>query len=296
MKYHFLAALLLIAANHSLAFDLEWGTGINESSRLILKGNPTTAGTFTNSYELRLMNIGVDPAPFSDTRGYKTFLIVDIGTHNLTEPGTIQHTISIPNSDELYDRHFLPVLYEKTTQKHFFLSETINGDSIQPFIISDENYDPTLPPGAPKKYYPTSTTGFHKGAEIPPFCGWLSKYSLTENDLTSIPTNLVNLAFAVNANPTNFSGIALAITNMTVSPTAISGGFTLNAKDSTGTPTAVTKLNDPSALVISTTDSLVTDFSTNSALSLSFPTNTFEVNATQDIQFIRLDFTPAEVW
>lgn len=296
MKHALLIALLLAGATHSSAVDLNWGTGKNNLDRLVLDEQSTTAETFTNYYELRLMNIGVATAPYSNDRGYETFLVADIGKHNPTVPGTIQSTANISGGAELNGRQLLPVLYEKAGGKHFFLSTTLDGESIDPYLLDGVEDDPLEPPFV-QEYYPISSSRFfYKGAEIPSFCGWLSKYNLTESDLSGISTNLVNLAFAVNANPTNFSGIALAITNTTLSAASLSGAFLFNAKDAAGTSTAVTNLSSSTSFALSITDSLTTPFSTNSTPSL-FPTNgIFSVNATQDIQFLRLELTPAELW
>lgn len=295
MKHALLVALLLAEASRSLAFTLEWQIGGSQSKPLKLNGELTTAETFNPYFELRLMDIGLASDPYSASRGYTTFRRMNTGTHRPDE-GTIGSISAIiPDAEDLFEHQLLPVLYEIATEKHYYLSSTLAGGAIPPYLMPEITGIPGM--DLPRVYYPTSSSDFfYKGEEIPPFCGWLSKYNLTENDLTGISTNLVNLAFAVNANPTDFSGIELSITNTTLSAESLSGGFIFNAKDAAGTPTAVTPPHDSTNLVLRTTASLAVPFSPAPASYLSLTNGIFSVNATQDIQFLRLDFTPAELW
>jgi len=288
-------AICVWAGSALASVTLLWGT--SSSGKLKLNGTLTTPETFTHAYTLSLMYIGNAPAPYSEIRGYATFLHANAAKHSTSVNGVIQGTHSETGTTEINGMQLLMVLHEKATGKHYFISETQGGNSIAPYTFQGVFIDPITPLPTTLYYHPTSSTGyFYKGAEIPAFCGWLSKYNLTEDNLAGIPANRVNLAFAVNANPTNFSGIALAITDVSFSLASFSGAFTFNAKDTAGTPTAITTLRDPAALTIRTTDSLSTSFSPPPASSLSLETNTFEVNTTPTTQFLRLDFTPAKLW
>lgn len=282
------------------ATQINWSIGVHPHlpSQLLLNGSVTTTETFTPVYEMRMMFLGKD-CTYTPERGFSTFIHAATGAHQ-SDLGVISGFTVFADDSSLTGTQYMLALYEKSTEKYFFLSDEPDGCGITPHTmpeVSDDPFDNGPPFGSTFAYYPTSSTDyFYKGAEIPAFCTWLSKNNLTEDDLVSIPTSRVNLAFAVNANPTNFTGITLTITEMTLSPSVISGAFTFNAKDVAGTPTAITTLRDPNALVLRTTDSLTTGFAPPPASSLSLDTGTFEVNATAPSQFLRLDFTPINLW
>lgn len=295
MKYALLIVLLITSASLSLAYELQWGTGKGDTNRLKLDGSFSTAATFTNNYELRLMYIGKTPSLTS--RGYATFLLTDTGVHNPTAVGTIQHTAIIPGGTELNNRKLLPVLYEKATKKYFYLSTSLNGGAINPHTLSGIMGDGTDFPG---EYYPISPTSiFYKGAEIPPFCGWLSNYGLTETNLTGILTNKVNLAFAVNANPTNFNGtVTMSVTNFVIGTSSINGKFSAVSYNAQNTPSPVSKFNGTNTLSLVAAPTLSGITNAVSGASVNVTNKTFQVTrgATNTTEFFRLKLNVPAVW
>lgn len=295
MKYILLVVFLIASVSHSRAYQLQWGTGKNNSNKLVLNGTATTAATFNANYELRLMYIGKPPS--LSVRGYVTFLLTDTGSHSPTVAGTIQHTAVIPGGTELTDRQFLPVLYEKTTEKYFYLSATLGGGAIPTHKLPYISGDPLL--DFPGDYYPTSLTGwFYKGAEIPPFCGWLSNYGLTETNLTGILTNKVNLAFAVNANPANFNNVAVSITNFVIGASSMNGKFSFVSYNAQNTSSSVTKLNGSAALSLVASPTLSGNMNPVTGSSVNLTNKTFQVTngATNTTEFFRLKLNFPAVW
>ena len=294
MKYILLVVILVASASHSLAYELNWGTGGGNTNLLVLNGTVTTPETFTTNYELRLMYIG--KVPSLSSRGYAIFLLTDTGTH-LPPAGKIQHTAIIPGGNELSERKLLPVLYEKATGKHFYLSISIGGAAVTPHTV------PTIWEDAsqdfPGDYYPTSPTGwFYKGSEVPPFCGWLSNYGLTESNLVSVSTNKVNLAFAVNANPTNFNDVAVSITNFVIGASVMNGKFSFISYNAQNTPSSVTKLNGATVLSLVASPTLSGSMNAITGSSVNLTNKTFQVThgATNTTEFFRVKLNVPAVW
>ena len=112
-----------------------------------------------------------------------------------------------------------------------------------------------------------------------------------------LDADLVNQAFAVGANPTNFTSVSLAVGDVSFGANSITGGLSLVARDGAQNATAVTRLNGGAALSLlsSTTLGGVT-----SALPASFNLvgGTFEstAGATNATQFLRLKLAVPDVW
>lgn len=276
----------------SSAIGLNWSIGGEE--KLMINGELTTKTTFNSSYQLQLMHIG-NPPEYTEERGYDTFVYEDTGVHQDT-PGEISQETTIEGGTELSYNEYLIVLYEIGTGKYYFISETPNGESIDShdlgYIFGSPAFD------FPQDYFPESSTGyFYKGAEIPPFCGWLASKGLVQSALSGLNTNLVNKAFAVNANPTNFNDIALAITTTDFAANPISGAFTFKSYDAANNPTTVTKLNGSAALSLISSTSLA-GAEAGTPASFNLPSGTFQTSsgATNATQFLRLKLCVPDVW
>ena len=147
-------------------------------------------------------------------------------------------------------------------------------------------------------YFPVSSTGFfYKGAEIPPFCVWLAKHDLVQADLAGLDADLVNQAFAVGANPTNFTSVSLAVGDVSFGANSITGGLSLVARDGAQNATAVTRLNGDAALSLL---SAATPGGAETALPATFNLDaaSFQsaTGATNAAQFLRLKLAVPEVW
>ena len=125
----------------------------------------------------------------------------------------------------------------------------------------------------------------------------LAEHGLVQADLAGLDADLVNQAFAVGANPTNFTSVSLAVGDVSFGANSITGGLSLVARDGAQNATAVTRLNGDAALSLlsSTTLGGVT-----SALPASFnlANGTFEstAGATNATQFLRLKLAVPDVW
>lgn len=298
---HPLAVLALFCIASSVAHadtTLAWMTGAYDSNRLVIDGATTTAATFNPFYELRLMQLGYkDNYTYTDEKGYSVFILVGTNAVHYTgtdSAGKISGTIDIPDDPALKNLQYIMAIYEKTSGKYFFVSESVAGQGIAPGTL------PLLDPftNPPLEYFPTSSTGyFHKGAEIPPFCGWLAGKGLTQASLTGLNTNAVNTAFAVNANPTNFSRVAASITATDFAADSISGAFSFKSFDSSNNPTTVTNLNGTAALSLRSSTSL-TGAEGNAPATFNLSSGTFQSSsgATGETQFLRLRLSVPEVW
>lgn len=268
---------LFLALTCSIANAITIHTTISNLSIDGSRASSTTYGASEGQYRLVLFNVA-NPST-----------IISYGT--LTGSGKVENTTALTIAGT-----YMSALFDNVS-KYYVISTTEGG----PILAGTAQALTQAQADVTNAYIehltlPTAVTVGELTFTMPPLDAWLFKYGLAKSALVGIPTNLVNLACAVNANPTNFSGIDLSIGTMSLNASSISGAFALRAKDAVGTPTAVTKLNDPTALVISTTDSLVTGFSPNPTATLSLETGSFEVDTTQDSQFLRLEFTPAKVW
>ena len=284
-------------ASAAPATDMYWMAGALNSNKMVVTGAVTTAATFNPVYELRLMYLG-DACTYSEARGFSTFVLYDTATH-LATPGEIEGRAPIADDSSLNGHQWMMALYEKATRKYFFISETTGGPEIEPYTMENLTDDP-FENGPPMEfnYYPVSSTGYlYKGAEIPPFCGWLAEHGLVQADLAGLDTNLVNAAFAVGANPTNFTGVSLSVANVSFAATSITGGLSLVARDGAQNPSAVTRLNGGAALSLL---SAATPGGTETALPATFDlgSGTFQSpgGATNAAQFLRLKLAVPEVW
>ena len=297
-----LVALFSLANASSAAgeifVNLNFQTGANPSSKLVIDSVPTTAATFTNRYTLYLAQLDQDGEwSYSPELGYSPFKIVATGSHH-TVPGSdgiVSGSYPVAALAENSYLQFIMVLYEHASGRYFHLSETLGGSGIDPHDMGE--LDPIFP-SFPETYWPVSSTGaFYKGAEIPPFCVWLAKHDLVQADLAGLDADLVNQAFAVGANPTNFTSVSLAVGDVSFGANSITGGLSLVARDGAQNATAVTRLNGDAALSLlsSTTLGGVT-----SALPASFNLvgGTFDstVGATNATQFLRLKLAVPDVW
>ncbi len=291
----FLLSLFFCQTVHSASFF--WNVGKTDS-RLKINNTLTTASTFNPNFELHLMYIGYDPAPYTSTKGYSTFLKVATGIHDETVSGLIQGTVEIVGGTELTDRQYIPALYEKATEKYYFISETSGGSGIAPYTLAEVVGDPLFDINF-ASYYPTSSTGnFYKGGEIPPFCGWLATKGLVQENLAGMDTNKVNLAFAVNANPTNFNDIAVSITNFVIGANSMNGKFSAVSYDAQNTPSSVMKLNGTATLSLVTAPTLSGITNAISDASVNLSNKTFHVTrgATNTTEFFRLKLDAPAVW
>lgn len=271
MKKFILVLTLTCSIAHAITIEVT----INN---LYIGANLANATTYgENEGQYRLVTFNVDNP--SAILGYGT----------LTAEGKVQNTTTLTQAGT-----YMSALFDNV-DTFYFLSPTFNGPMLAGTaqVLTPQQASLTIT-------QPLSLDDIVNRGELchtlTPSQAWFLKYQLTESALAGIPANLVNLAFAVNANPTDFSGVDLSVSELTFSPTSLTGTFTFNAKNAAGTPTAVTKLNDPNAIVISSTDSLAAPFSPDPASSISLDTNTFEAETASSIQFLRLDFTPAELW
>ncbi len=288
-RFLFLFGCASTASGHPIL----WGT--SSLNPLVIDGETTTAATFNPNYQLRLMSIGYQPAVYTVSRGYATFIPVGTASHNLTVAGSLQATTDVPGGTELNGRQFIMALHAINTGKNYFISESLGGTPIVPLTISGLIGDPLF--DFETLYYPTSSTGsFYKGAEIPAFCGWLAQYNLKEADLDGIETNTVNLAFAVNANPATLTDISLTVSDLTLSGDTATGAFTLSANHDPGGSSPVTRLNGGASLLLHTGTSLSENLSPNPTATLSLESNSFETEVTAPTQFFQLRLTPDTLW
>ena len=274
-----------------------WEIGPTSSSTLVIGGSPTTATPFNANYELRLMYIGYAPAPYSTELGYATFTYVNTGIHSSTVAGQITKPTTITGGEELNDRQYILALYEKATGKYYFISETNGGAGIDPYTFAGITGIPIF--DFPEDYYPESSTGyFYKGAQIPPFCGWLASKGLVQANLAGLNENQVNLAFAVNANPTNFNGVKVSITDFVLGTSSLNGTFSCTSYDAQNHPSAVAKLNGNAALSLLASPTISGSTTTVAGASVNLSGGTFQATngATNDTQFMRIKLTAPEVW
>ncbi len=207
MKEQLLSLIFISAifSNSAFGWNFSWtlhnteNTGYNGFK---IGNSFSTKAEFDALYEMRLMYIGAEGA-YSSDYGYKTFIHTTTGVHG-NEAGLIQKTNNeIENAVDLIGHQFILAVYEKASGKYYFLSDTPNGEALDPFIIPFLWDDPMMDITIPNSYYPQSSTGAtYKGAEIPSFCVWLAQYNLTQADLANISVDTVNQAFSVGANPT----------------------------------------------------------------------------------------------
>ncbi len=292
----FIAISLFICQKANSA-SFFWNVG-KTGSRLKINNTLTTASTFNLNFKLHLMYIGYDPAPYTSTKGYSTFLKVATGIHDDTVSGLIQGTVEIVGGTELTDRQYIPALYEKATEKYYFISETSGGSGIAPYTLAEVTGDPLFDIYF-ASYYPTSSTGnFYKGAEIPPFCGWLATNNLVQANLVGLNTNQVNLAFAVNANPTNFNNVAVSITNFVIGASSMNGKFSAVSYDAQNIPSSVMKLNGTATLSLVTAPTLSGITNAISDASVNLSNKTFQVTrgATNTTEFFHLKLNVPNVW
>ncbi|MDD4059742.1 MAG: hypothetical protein PHW08_03440 [Kiritimatiellae bacterium] len=289
------ASTMLVAA--ASATDMYWMVGAYNSNKMIIDGSATTTTTFNPLYELRLMYLG-EGWSYSESLGFSAFTLYDTAVH-LPAAGEIEGSEPIADDSSLNGHQWMMALFEKASGKYYFVSETAGGAGIEPYTMENLSDDP-FENGPPMEfnYFPVSSTGFfYKGAEIPPFCVWLAKHDLVQADLAGLDADLVNQAFAVGANPTNFTSVSLAVGDVSFGANSITGGLSLVARDGAQNATAVTRLNGDAALSLlsSTTLGGVT-----SALPATFnlANGTFDstVGATNATQFLRLKLAVPDVW
>ena len=295
-----LGVMTALAVGSALAFPVDWFIGAN-GNLLVIDGSVTTLASFSPLYEMHWIHLGEDWT-YSETNGFSRFTHVGTGGH-LSEAGKVRGITSLDDDSALSYNDYMVALYEKATGKYYFVSETVGGNGIQPYTLPEISDDPFMngPPLISEEeleYYPSSSSGyFYKGAEIPPFCVWLAKHDLVQADLAGLDADLVNQAFAVGANPTNFTSVSLAVGDVSFGANSITGGLSLVARDGAQNATAVTRLNGGAALSLlsSTTLGGVT-----SALPASFNLvgGTFEstAGATNATQFLRLKLAVPDVW
>ena len=296
-----IAILCAMTCSMSAASQILWGLGSDSTTnQLVISGAATTAATFNAAYELRLMYLSKSYT-YTASRGFSTFTFLDKANHQPSAGLLIGETY-ITNTVSRNGEKYLMALYEKGTGKTYFVSESVGGSSIPIYTLSNltgNDADDDL--FNPQMYYPVATNTtkcFYKGAEIPAFCGWLASQGLTEASLVGKNTNTVNLAFAVNANPTNLSAVAMSITSIQVSDQSVSGGFALKAYNAAGTPTTVTRLNGTAAISLLAATNL-TDASLPQTASINLTNGTFQATAdmtTNDTQFLRLKLGIPAVW
>ena len=295
-----IAILCAMTCSMASAAHIYWEIGAYSTNRLVIAGAATTAAAFNANYELRLMFLSKSYT-YTASRGYSTFTVMGKATHQST-PGLLIGETYITNTVSRNGEKYLMSLYEKGTGKYYFVSESAGGSSIPVYTVSNltgNDVDDDL--FYPQYYFPVATNTtkcFYKGAEIPAFCGWLASQGLTEASLVGKNTNTVNLAFAVNANPTNLSAVAMSITSIQVSDQSVSGGFALKAYNAAGTPTTVTRLNGTAAISLLAATNL-TDASLPQTASINLTNGTFQATAdmtTNDTQFLRLKLGIPAVW
>lgn len=306
MKFkHLLVFVLSFSVGASSALQIDWMIGAF-SNLMVIDGAVTTYASFTPVYEMRLMHIGADGA-YSATRGFSTFRYAGLGPHyaGANTDGKLGAITTIADDSALSYNQYMVVLYEKATGKYFFVSETVGGNGIQPFTLPEIYDDPFMngPPFISEEeleYYPLANNAehrFYQGAEIPPFCGWLAKHSLVQADLAGLDADLVNEAFAVGANPTNFTGVALAVGDVSFGANSITGGLSLVARDGAQNATAVTRLNGGAALsLLSSTTLGGSESALPSTFNLANGTFQSAAGATNATQFLRLKLAVPDVW
>ena len=294
-----IAILCAMTCSMASAAHIYWEIGVYGTNRLVIAGAATTAAAFNANYELRLMYLSKSYT-YTASRGYSTFTVMGKATHQST-PGLLIGETYITNTVSRNGEKYLMSLYEKGTGKYYFVSESAGGSSIPIHTLSkltgNDVDDDFL---NPEEYYPVATNAtkcFYKGAEIPAFCGWLGSQGLTEASLVGKNTNTVNLAFAVNANPTNLSAVAMSITSIQVGDSGVSGGFALQAYNAAGTPTTVTRLNGTASISLIASTNLSDNLTTQSA-SVNLTNGTFQATETptNDTQFFRLKLGVPVVW
>lgn len=291
--------LLSSTIGSASAAQIDWFIGAS-GYPLVIDGAITTYATFTPLYEMHLFHLGEDET-YSETTGFSRFIYVGTGPH-LDENGKVRGLTMIDDDSTLSYDQYMVAIYEKATGKYYFVSETPGGPGIEPYTLPEISDDPFFngPPTLFLDYYPIADNPeqrFYQGAEIPPFCVWLAKHDLVQADLAGLDADLVNQAFAVGANPTNFTGVSLAVGDVSFGANSITGGLSLVARDGAQNATAVTRLNGDAALSLlsSTTLGGVT-----SALPATFnlANGTFEstAGATNATQFLRLKLAVPDVW
>ena len=305
MKFkHLLVFVLSLSTGASSALQIDWMIGAF-SNLMVIDGAVTTYASFTPVYEMRLMHIGLDGA-YSAIRGFNTFRYVGTGPHYAPpEDGKIGAITSLPDDSALSYNQYIVALYEKATGKYYFVSKAVGGAGIDPFALPEVYDDPFMngPPFISEEeleYWPTAGNAehrFYQGAEIPPFCTWLAKHDLVQADLAGLDADLVNQAFAVGANPTNFTGVALAVEGVAFGPGAITGALSLVARDGAQNASAVTQLNGGAALSLLSSTTLGGGEATlPSTFDLADGTFESTVGTTNATQFLRLKLAVPNVW
>ena len=295
-----IAILCAMTCSMASAAHIYWEIGVYGTNRLVIAGAATTAAAFNANYELRLMYLSKSYT-YTAGRGYSTFTVMGKATHQST-PGILIGETFITDTVSRNGEKYVMALYEKGTGKYYSISTSEGGSSISIYTLSkltgDEMMDDLM---NPEEYYPVATNAtkcFYKGAEIPAFCGWLASQGLTEASLVGKNTNTVNLAFAVNANPTNLSAVAMSITSLSVSNQTLSGSFSLKASDAAGHQSPVSRLNGTAAISLLAATNL-TAASSPQAASINLTNGTFQATAnitTNDTQFLRLKLGIPAVW
>ena len=298
MKTSFALLFPLFMLGSAHAVNLNWQTGSYGSNKLVIASVPTTAETFEDRYALYLLQLGHEEEwTYSARLGFSPFAIVDEARHH-SGPGTegiISGTLVLPDDSSYSGLQYLMVLHEIALDKFFFISESPGGASIDLFTLDEIDDDF---PNFSQSYLPVSSTGFfYQGAEIPPFCVWLAKHGLVQADLDGLATNLVNQAFAVGANPTNFTGVAMAVEGVAFGPSAITGALSLVARDGAQNASAVTQLNGGAALSLLSSTTLGGGEATlPSTFDLADGTFESTVGTTNATQFLRLKLAVPNVW
>lgn len=302
MKSSFASLVVfLVATSHIFATDVSWMIGALNSNKLVLNGSVTTYATFTPSYELRFMYLGKN-CTYDEQRGFSTFLVAYTGAHKTDNTGTISGIMPIADDSSLNGDQYMVALYEKATGKYFVISKTVGGAAIVPYTVanlSDDSFENSPPTSFTSTYFPTSTSGFfYKGAEIPPFCGWLASKGLVQADLTGLTANQVNLAYAVNANPTNFNGVTVSITDINLGTSLLSGTFSCTSYNSQNTPSSVAKLNGTAAFSLLASPTLSGSMSPFTGATINLSGGTFQATngATNSTQFFQLKLNAPNIW
>lgn len=291
--------MIALVVGSASSAEIDWIIGAN-STPLVIDGAITTSATFDPFYEMHIFHLGEDWT-YSEDIGFSRFVFAGAGYH-LSEAGKVRGITTIDDDSELSYDQYIVALYEKATGKYYFVSEMPGGPGIEHYTLPEISDDPFFngPPSLFLDYYPVANNPeqrFYQGAEIPPFCVWLAKHDLVQADLDGLATNLVNAAFAVGANPTNFTGVAMAVEGVAFGPSAITGALSLVARDAAQNAAAVTQLNDGATLSLLSSTTLG---GSESALPSTFDliSGTFEstAGATNATQFLRLKLAVPDVW
>lgn len=288
---------LVLATSAASALQIGWMVGAY-NNLLVIDGVVTTQESFSPVYEMHLVHVGQD-GDCSPTLGFRVFCPLGDGSHYAPpDDGKVGAITTLPGGEAFSFNQFIVALYEKATGKYFFISETPGGPGIEPFTLPEVIDDPFFP--ADYTYYPTAGNPehrFYKGAEIPPFCTWLAEHGLVQADLDGFDAALVNQAFAVGANPADFSGLALSIDGVAFGQDTIDGMFSLVARDGAQRSAAVTNLNAAAALSLLSSATLGGGETVVPAtFNLICGTFSAPVGATNATQFLRIRLDVSDVW